>query len=51
MGDLFAVDTGFKNAELTLSEVALLDNIQQVQRQQNLPLSESLSMTVFSLRL
>lgn len=31
MGDLFAVDTGFKNAELTLSEVALLDNIQQVQ--------------------
>lgn len=42
MGDLFAVDTGFKNAELTLSEVALLDNIQQAQRQQNLPLSESL---------
>ena len=45
MGDLFAVDTGFKNAELTLSEVALLDNIQQVQRQQNLPLSESLVKT------
>ena len=45
MGDLFAVDTGFKNAELILSEVALLDNIQQVQRQQNLPLSESLVKT------
>ncbi|NUL36431.1 MULTISPECIES: type III restriction-modification system endonuclease [Kosakonia] len=42
MGDLFAVDTGFKNAELNLSEFALLDNIQQAQRQQNLPLSESL---------
>ena len=42
MGDLFAVDTGFKNAELTLSEVSLLNNIQQAQRQQNLPLSESL---------
>lgn len=42
MGDLFALDTGFKNAELTLSEVSLLNNIQQAQRQQNLPLSESL---------
>lgn len=45
MDDLFAVDTGFKNAELTLNEVALLDNIQQAQRQQNLPLSESLVKT------
>ncbi|HGK4561272.1 TPA: type III restriction-modification system endonuclease [Yersinia enterocolitica] len=45
MGDLFAVDTGFKNAELTLSEDALRENIQQVQRQQNLPLSEGLVKT------
>lgn len=45
MDDLFAVDTGFKNAELTLSEIALLDNIQQAQRQQNLPLSKDLVKT------
>jgi type III restriction enzyme len=30
---------GFRNADLTLSEAALLDNIQQVQRSQNLPVS------------
>lgn len=33
----------FKNADLTLTELVLLDNIQQVQRQQNLPLSSSLN--------
>jgi type III restriction enzyme len=39
--DLFS-DSGFKNADLALTDLALLDNIQQVQRSQNLPLSESL---------
>lgn len=45
MGDLFAVDTGFKNAELILSEDTLQENIQLAQRQQNLPLSDSLVKT------
>ena len=39
--DLFS-DSGFKNADLTLTDLALLDNIQQVQRGQNLPVSETL---------
>jgi len=39
--DLFS-DSGFKNAELALTDLALLDNIQQVQRGQNLPVSDSL---------
>lgn len=43
--DLFAVGGGFKNAELTLSDTALLDNIHQVQRAQNLPLSDTLVKT------
>lgn len=38
--DLFS-DFGFKNADLTLSDTQLLDNIQQVQRSQNLPVSNS----------
>lgn len=38
-------DAGFKNADLVLSDVALLDNIQQVQRQQNLPVSDALAKT------
>ncbi len=38
-------DAGFKNADLVLSDAALLDNIQQVQRQQNLPVSEALVQT------
>ena len=39
--DLFS-NSGFKNADLTLTDLHLLDNIQQVQRGQNLPVSESL---------
>ncbi|MBN8505222.1 MAG: DEAD/DEAH box helicase family protein [Burkholderiales bacterium] len=38
--DLFS-HSGFKNADLALTELALLDNIQQVQRGQNLPMSGS----------
>ena len=34
--------TGFRNADLRLSETQLLANIQNVQRRQNLPVSESL---------
>lgn len=45
MEDLFAVGGGFKNADLTLSDTALLDNIHQVQRAQNLPLSDALVKT------
>jgi len=41
-GSLFS-DAGFKNADLVLSDAALLDNIQQVQRQQNLPVSDALA--------
>ncbi|MBF2052718.1 MAG: DEAD/DEAH box helicase family protein [Candidatus Sericytochromatia bacterium] len=33
---------GFKNAELRLSEAQVLENIQRVQKQQNLPLSDKL---------
>lgn len=39
--DLFS-DSGFKNADLALTDLALLDNIQQVQRSQNLPVSDTL---------
>ncbi|QRY35525.1 DEAD/DEAH box helicase family protein (plasmid) [Variovorax sp. PDNC026] len=42
--DLFS-DSGFKNADLALTERALLDNIQQVQRGQNLPVSDTLVKT------
>lgn len=35
-------DAGFRNAELTLAESALLDNIRAVQRRQNLPVSPEL---------
>ena len=38
-------DDGFKNADLALTDLALLDNIQQVQRGQNLPMSETLVKT------
>jgi len=41
MEDLFS-NAGFKNADLALTDLALLDNIQQVQRAQNLPVSNSL---------
>ena len=39
--DLFS-DSGFKNADLALTDLALLENIQQVQRGQNLPMSGAL---------
>ena len=42
--DLFS-DSGFKNADLALTDLALLDNIQQVQRSQNLPMSDTLVKT------
>ena len=41
--DLFA--DGFKNAEVKLSEPSLLENIQGVQRHQNLPISDALVKT------
>lgn len=42
--DLFS-ESGFKNADLKLSEIALLGNIAQVQYQQNLPQSPELVKT------
>ena len=42
--DLFT-EAGFKNADLVLSDTALLDNIHQVQRSQNLPISDALVKT------
>ncbi|MBI5719363.1 MAG: DEAD/DEAH box helicase family protein [Burkholderiales bacterium] len=44
--DLFA--DGIKNAEMKLSERSLLENIQKVQRHQNLPISDSLVKTKVS---
>ncbi|MCE4360859.1 type III restriction-modification system endonuclease [Xanthomonas hortorum] len=38
-------EAAFRNADFTLSEIALLDNIQAVQRGQNLPLSDTLVRT------
>ena len=46
-GQLFSVH-GLKNADLVLSDAALLANIQDVQRSQNLPISESLINTKVS---
>ncbi len=39
------LEAAFRNADLTLTETALLDNIQSVQRLQNLPLSPELVKT------
>jgi len=44
MESLFS-EAGFKNADLSLSDSTLLDNIHDVQRAQNLPLSETLVKT------
>lgn len=44
MEDLFA-EAGFKNADLKLTDIALLENITQVQHQQNLPQSTELVKT------
>ena len=38
-----AYDEGFKNTDLALTEAQILENIQKVQRRQNLPLSQSLT--------
>lgn len=45
--DLFA-EAGFKNADLKLTDIALLENITQVQHQQNLPQSSVLVKTKVS---
>lgn len=38
-----AFEEGFKNADLALADVQILENIQKVQRRQNLPISQSLT--------
>ena len=45
--DLFA-EGGFKNADLKLSDIALLENVTQVQHQQNLPQSSEMVKTKVS---
>lgn len=45
IGSTVSSDAGFKNADLTLSDSALLDNIHAVQRAQNLPVSDALVKT------
>ena len=45
--DLFA-EGGFKNADLKLTDIALLENIAQVQHKQNLPQSSELAKTKVS---
>ncbi|RME57212.1 restriction endonuclease subunit R, partial [Candidatus Parcubacteria bacterium] len=46
-----AFEEGFKNADLMLSEPQILENIQKVQRRQNLPVSQSLTeFTTFNAR-
>ena len=45
IGSTVASDAGFRNADLFLGEKQLLDNIQIVQRRQNLPVSEKLVKT------
>ncbi|MRX49454.1 restriction endonuclease subunit R [Paracoccus sp. S-4012] len=46
-----AFEEGFKNADLALTDVQILENIQKVQRRQNLPVSESLTdFTTFNAR-
>ena len=43
IGSTAEVSSGFKNADLKLTDVAVQENIQQVQREQNLPMSSSLN--------
>lgn len=46
-----AFEEGFKNADLALTDVQILENIQKVQRRQNLPVSQSLTdFTTFNAR-
>ena len=42
IGSTIGTDTGFKNAELQLTDTQLIENINAVQRRQNLPLSDTL---------
>ena len=44
MENIFS-ESGFKNADLVLNDTQLLDNIQRVQRGQNLPVSDALVKT------
>ena len=41
-GDLFAASSGFKNTDVVLTDLQLLENIQAIQRRQNLPQSQTL---------
>jgi len=46
-----AFEEGFKNADLALTEPQILENIQKIQRRQNLPASQSLTdFTTFNAR-
>lgn len=46
-----ALEEGFKNADLALTDVQILENMQKVQRRQNLPVSQSLTdFTTFNAR-
>lgn len=46
-----AFEEGFKNADLAMTDVQILDNIQKVQRRQNLPVSQSLTeFTTFNVQ-
>jgi type III restriction enzyme len=45
--DLFS-ESGFKNADLSMTDLQLLDNIQQVQRSQNMPVDDALAKTKVS---
>lgn len=46
-----AFEEGFKNADFSISEAQILENIRKVQRRQNLPLSQSLTdFTTFNPR-
>lgn len=48
IGSTVSSEDGFRNADLRLSEGVLLDNIQKVQRVQNLPVSSALVKTPVS---
>lgn len=42
IGSTVGADTGFKNADIQLTDTQLIENIHTVQRRQNLPLSDAL---------
>ena len=48
VASLFGEDAGFKNADLNITDAAILANIQQIQREQNLPSSADLAKTKVS---